>query len=171
MLGQTSGFCIEVEKADERYRSTSARASCATLIGGDGHRLDVPSSSRTSVAAIEDSVRVPALVPWLPFAWLSTLQRLHRALESRGVGFAVVQTVFEGAQENTFENCASISSSTAYLSPLVTTSRHRVHRSQRSWGLSYPGTPWFVVIDADGHIVFSDFHLDADRLVAELERA
>jgi len=31
------------------------------------------------------------------------------------------------------------------------------------------GTPWFTVINADGRIVFSDFHLDADRLVAELE--
>lgn len=32
-----------------------------------------------------------------------TLQRLHRALAVRGVGFAVIQTVFEGAEENTFE--------------------------------------------------------------------
>ena len=32
-----------------------------------------------------------------------TLQKLHGALESRGVGFAVIQTVFEGAHENTFE--------------------------------------------------------------------
>jgi alkylated DNA nucleotide flippase Atl1 len=31
------------------------------------------------------------------------------------------------------------------------------------------GTPWFTVINADGRIVFSDFHLDADRLVANLE--
>lgn len=31
------------------------------------------------------------------------------------------------------------------------------------------GTPWFTVIDAGGRIVFSDFHLDADRLVKELE--
>lgn len=32
-----------------------------------------------------------------------TLQKLHGALESRGVGFAVIQTVFEGAHENTFD--------------------------------------------------------------------
>jgi hypothetical protein len=33
------------------------------------------------------------------------------------------------------------------------------------------GTPWFTVIDADGLIVFSDFNLDADLLVKELEQA
>ena len=32
------------------------------------------------------------------------------------------------------------------------------------------GTPWFAVIDAGGHIVFSDFHLDADQIVKELEQ-
>ncbi len=32
-----------------------------------------------------------------------TLQRLHGALSSKGVGFAVIQTVFEGAHENTFD--------------------------------------------------------------------
>ena len=32
-----------------------------------------------------------------------TLQRLHGALSSKGVGFAVIQTVFEGAHEITFD--------------------------------------------------------------------
>ena len=32
-----------------------------------------------------------------------TLQKLHAALSSKDVGFAVIQTVFEGADENTFE--------------------------------------------------------------------
>ena len=32
-----------------------------------------------------------------------TLQKLHGALSTKGVGFAVIQTVFEGALENTFE--------------------------------------------------------------------
>ncbi len=31
-----------------------------------------------------------------------TLQRLHGALSAKGVGFAVIHTVFEGADENTF---------------------------------------------------------------------
>ena len=32
-----------------------------------------------------------------------TLQKLHAALSSKDVGFAVIQTVFEGTHENTFE--------------------------------------------------------------------
>ena len=101
-----------------------------------------------------------------------TLQRLHRALESRGVGFAVVQTVFEGAQENTFEKLRV--NQLQYGLPVA------FGHDEPPTGAPFPtlmgdyhtrGTPWFVVIDADGRIVFSDFHLDADRLVAELERA
>ena len=32
------------------------------------------------------------------------------------------------------------------------------------------GTPWFIIIDPSGEIVFSDFHLDADRLIARLDQ-
>jgi len=92
-----------------------------------------------------------------------TLQRLVHALAPEGVGFAVVQTVFEGFETNTFD---------------------RLRETQKRYDLKIPfghdapdgqyptimqdyqtgGTPWFIVIDADREVVFSGFHLDSDRL-------
>lgn len=101
-----------------------------------------------------------------------TLQKLYRALSLKGVGFAVIQTVFEGVHENTFE---------------------KLRRNQLEYGLPIPfghdeppsgaslptfmedystrGTPWFTVIDPSGRIAFSDFRLDAERLVKGLDQA
>lgn len=96
-----------------------------------------------------------------------TLQRLVSALEPQGVGFAVVQTVFEGFEQNTFR---------------------RLRETQQRYQLNLPfghdavadclptimedyrtqGTPWFIIIDPSGELVFSDFHLDADRLIEYL---
>ena len=33
-------------------------------------------------------------------------------------------------------------------------------------GIASVGTPWFTLIDAQGHIVFEDFCLDVERLLA-----
>ena len=97
-----------------------------------------------------------------------TLQRLHRALSSKGVGFAVIQTVFEGAHENTFEKLRV--NQLKYELPVV------FGHDEPPAGTTFPtfmedyrtrGTPWFTVIDPSGHIVFSDFHLDAARLVKD----
>lgn len=101
-----------------------------------------------------------------------TLQRLHSALSSKGVGFAVVQTVFEGANENTFEKLRL--NQLKYQLPVA------FGQDEPPPGGMLPtfmndyrtgGTPWFTVIDPVGRVVFSDFHLDADRLVNELEQA
>ena len=86
-------------------------------------------------------------------------------------GFAVVQTVFEGAEANTLE---------------------RLRETQLRYGLELPfghdhpaanhgaviptvmqdyrtgGTPWFIVISPAGEVVFSDFQLDAERLIADV---
>ncbi len=109
---------------------------------------------------------------WCPgchSAGFPTLQRLVPALKPHGVGFAVVQTVFEGFEENTFE---------------------RLRDTQQRYQLDLPfghdavvggvptimedyrtrGTPWFIIIDATGDIVFSDFHLDADRLIEGIDQ-
>ena len=61
-----------------------------------------------------------------------TLQKLHAALSSKDVGFAVIQTVFEGTHENTFEvgvNQLRMS----FLSFSVTTSNRPARRFQPSW--------------------------------------
>lgn len=101
-----------------------------------------------------------------------TLQRLHGALSQKGVGFAVIQTVFEGAHENTFE--------TLRLNQLRYELPVPFGHDEPSAGATLPtfmedyhtrGTPWFTVIDAGGRIAFSDFHLDADHLVQALDRA
>lgn len=101
-----------------------------------------------------------------------TLQKLHGALSPKGVGFAVIQTVFEGAHENTFEKLRV--NQLKYALPVA------FGHDEPPAGAALPtfmehyhtrGTPWFTVIDADGGIVFSDFHLDADHLVKELELA
>jgi len=96
-----------------------------------------------------------------------TLQRLHSALAPRGVGFAAVQTVFEGSHTNTFDKLRQ--NQLKYELPIpfghdlpeagrgVPTFMEDYHSG---------GTPWFTIIDAQGRIVFADFHLDADRLLA-----
>ncbi|MGI9328009.1 MAG: peroxiredoxin family protein [Pseudomonadales bacterium] len=109
---------------------------------------------------------------WCPgchSAGFPTLQRLLPALAPLGVGFAVVQTVFEGFEQNTFE---------------------RLRENQQRYELNLPfghdavagrrptimedyqtrGTPWFILINAEGEIVFSDFHINADRLVEHMEQ-
>ena len=85
-------------------------------------------------------------------------------------GFAVIQTVFEGAQENTAD---------------------KLRLNQEHYGLHMPfghdlppegeryptfmedyrsgGTPWFTVIDPEGRVVHADFRLDAARLLGALD--
>lgn len=100
-----------------------------------------------------------------------TLQKLHGALRSKGVGFAAIQTVFEGAHENTFEKLRI--AQLKYELPIA------FGHDEPPAGARFPtfmkdyrtrGTPWFTVINADGHIVYSDFHLNADWLVKVMEQ-
>jgi len=98
-----------------------------------------------------------------------TLQRLHAALAPRGVGFAAVQTVFEGEDANTLEKLRV--NQEKYDLP-IPFGHDTPSAGQRlpSFMADYHsgGTPWFTIIDTDGHIVFQDFHLDADSVVAAL---
>jgi len=101
-----------------------------------------------------------------------TLKRMVDALSDNGFGFAVVQTVFEGPDENTVD---------------------KLRETQLHYGLDLPfghdlppaggryptvmedyrsgGTPWFIVIDPKGEVIFNDFRLDPERLIAAFEYA
>ena len=139
-------------------------------IGEDGHRLD----ASLKLSDIGSGPKILfAFQHWCQGCHLHgfpTLQKLHGALSTKGVGFAVIQTVFEGAQENTFEKLRV--NQLKYELPVA------FGHDEPPAGATLPtfmedyrtrGTPWFTVIDASGSIVFSDFHLDAGRLVGELE--
>lgn len=97
-----------------------------------------------------------------------TLARLVERLAGR-VTFEAIQTVFEDFGANTFE---------------------RIREDQQRYGLHIPfghaapgpdgsvpsvmtdyrtgGTPWFVGIAPEGHVVFDAFQLDAEALISAL---
>lgn len=138
-------------------------------IDGQGNRIDP-----VSLADLGDGYKIIyCFQHWCPGCHsrgFPTLKRLVDELSDKGFGFAIVQTVFEGAEQNTAE---------------------KLRETQLHYGLDLPfghdlppageryptvmedyrsaGTPWFIVIDPRGEVIFNDFRLDADRLIAALE--
>ncbi len=87
-------------------------------------------------------------------------------LSDKGFGFAVVQTVFEGAETNTSERLRETQLRYALKLPFG--------HDPAPEGENYPtvmadyhtrGTPWFIVINPQGEVFFNDFRLDADRFL------
>lgn len=101
-----------------------------------------------------------------------TLRLLHDGLKDAGVGFAVIQTVFEGAEVNTFDKLRV--EQVKYDLPVP------FGQDVPPDGAELPtfmadyrtgGTPWFTVIDPEGQIVYAGFQLDAPRLIEILTTA
>ena len=98
-----------------------------------------------------------------------TLQALIRALAGKGFGFAVIQSVFEGFEENTADKLRPTQDRYGLTIPFG-------HDMQpEGAGLSSfmqdyqtGGTPWFTVINPDGRVIYGDFHLDPARFLAAL---
>jgi len=94
-----------------------------------------------------------------------TLKYLADNHSDKGFDFAVVQTVFEGAQINTVDKLRVNQQKYDLNIPFG----HDVAPD----GEKYPsmmedyrtaGTPWFTVIDPDGDIVYADFRIDPNHL-------
>ena len=88
----------------------------------------------------------------LPFAWVSDATKVACSVELKDVGFAVIQTVFEGRMRIPSRSCVN---QLKYELPVVSgaTSNRPARRFQPSWKTTARGTPWFTVIDAGGSIV------------------
>jgi hypothetical protein len=95
-----------------------------------------------------------------------TLQYLHSKLTGRGFGFAVIQTVFEGKDVNTFDKLR------------VNQQRYQLDipfgHDTPPEGKWYPtfmedyrtqGTPWFTIIDPEDNVVYADFLLNPQRFL------
>lgn len=98
-----------------------------------------------------------------------TLKYLYDNLKDKGFSFAVIQTVFEGADANTFDKLRVNQEKYALDIPFG--------HDLPGEGERYPsfmedyrtaGTPWFTVIDPQGQVVYADFRLDAARFLKAL---
>jgi hypothetical protein len=102
-----------------------------------------------------------------------TFVTLATALRDKGVGLAAVQTVFEGAEANTFDRLLvnqrryglSLPFGHAVAPPGSTGVLPAIMQAYRSGG-----TPWFVVIAPDGRVVHDGFELDAERFIRQLQQ-
>jgi hypothetical protein len=89
---------------------------------------------------------------------------LVTSLEPLGVGFAVIQTVFEGFEKNTFERLRETQLRYELNLPFghdAVPGNHSTVMQDYQTG----GTPWFILIDQDNHVIFSDFHINAEQVI------
>ena len=95
-----------------------------------------------------------------------TLQRLVDAFRgSRFVRFAAVQTVFEEYERNTAELGFADQQRYALTIPFGHDAGPDGRFSTLMQRYRSGGTPWFIVIDPQGVVIFNHFHIDADRLI------
>ena len=98
-----------------------------------------------------------------------TLGLLVDNLADQGFGFAVVQTVFEGADANTVDKLRVNQERYGLAIPFghdVPLEGERLPSVMQDYQTG--GTPWFTVIDPEGNVVYADFSLDPDRFIATL---
>ena len=100
-----------------------------------------------------------------------TLKHLVKELGDKGFGFAVIQTVFEGVAQNTLEKLRTNQETYALNIPFGHDPAPPGERYPTVMGdYRSAGTPWFIVINPEGEVVYYNFQLEAGRFLAALER-
>lgn len=110
---------------------------------------------------------------WCPGCHLHgfpALKRMIDHLSKRGVGFAVIQTVFEGYETNTADKLAVDQSNHHLHIPFG----HDMSMDNELYSATVAdylpgGTPWFVIIDPQGVVIFNDFQLDFKKFLEIVE--
>ncbi len=102
-----------------------------------------------------------------------TLKKLTEAFKGNDqVGFLAVQTVFEGYRTNTRDKLRSNQSKYGLDIPMAhaagnlqTHTLPPIMKAYRSGG-----TPWKVIIDPSGKVVYNGFHIAVDQAVALIQK-
>lgn len=135
-------------------------------IDASGQPLDKP----LTLADLGDGWKIIfAFQHWCPgchFHGFPTLKALYDGLHDKGVGFAAIQTVFEGAEQNTPDKLRE--EQTKYDLPIPfgqdpLPADHPFPTFMEDYRTR--GTPWFTIIGPNGAVVYSGFQLDAAQVV------
>ena len=98
------------------------------------------------------------------------LAKMVGALRDRGFGFAAIQTAFEGPEENTIDKLRLTQLKYGLKIPFAHDVPEETQRlTPVMLDFQTGGTPWFIVIDPNGQVIFSNFNLLADKFIALVE--
>ena len=83
------------------------------------------------------------------------------------VSIAAIQTVFEGFRSNTLEDVRKLQLRYELPIPMAHDPGNPDgnHRPQTMQKYRTGGTPWIIIIDPNGTVVFNDFHINVDKLI------
>ncbi len=105
-----------------------------------------------------------------------TLKKIYDTYKSdEAISFLAIQTVFEGHTFNTKDKL--ISTQIKYHLPIpmghdASAYSQKVPIPKTMYNYRSGGTPWVVIIDRDGKVVYNDFHItteDATALINSLK--
>lgn len=160
--GKTSPYGIAGQQAPE--------LAVTQWVDGSGN----PSNPFT-LGANKDKFKViycfQAWCPGCHSRGLPALKKMSEALKDNpNVTFAAIQTVFEGAHANTYERLLEIQKEYALEIPFGhNTPEEGIRLPSVMQKYRTGGTPWFILIDQQGKVVFNDFHLDVDKAIEYLK--
>lgn len=103
---------------------------------------------------------------------LPSLQQMVEALKgNEAVKFFAIQTVFEGKDQNTFEKLLETQQHYKLEIPFGQDEGDENTNNISSVMYHYRtgGTPWFILINQEGMVVFNDFHLNTEKAIEFLK--
>jgi len=94
-----------------------------------------------------------------------TLQKLVESLHNKEFGFAVVHTAFDDDPQNSQDRIKEMQLKYKLKIPFGHDPKNGAEYPTFMQDYRTRGTPYFIVINPNNEIVFSDFSLDADKLI------
>jgi len=139
-------------------------------LGADGKPRDA-----LTLAELGNSFKVifcfKAMCPGCHSVGFPTMKTIYDGLKDKGVGMAVIHTAFDDDPRNSQNKVAEMQ--TKYDLPIPFGHDPKVGDKYPTFMQDYRtrGTPYFIILDPENKIIFSDFRPDAAKVVEVLGKA
>jgi len=99
------------------------------------------------------------------------MQTIYAGLKDKNVGMAVIHTAFDDDPRNSQDKVAALQAE--FKLPIPFGHDPKVGGVYPTFMTDYQtrGTPYFIVIDPNNQVIFSDFRIDANKVVEILGQA
>lgn len=99
------------------------------------------------------------------------MKTIYEGLKDSGVGMAVIHTAFDDDPRNTQDRIHELQSE--FKIPLPFGHDPKVGENYPTFMRDYGtrGTPYFIILDPNNQLIFSDFRLDPNKVVDVLSKA